>query len=102
VVCTDPASFDLVLMDINMPVMDGHEATTTLRAAGIKVPIVAMTAHALKGHIELCLERGMDDYVPKYVTVCIARGGANFHVGVVCLLTRLAGPWTEIDLLPLC
>jgi len=71
VVCADPAAFDLVLMDINMPVMDGHEASIRIRAAGITLPIVAMTAHALKGHIELCLEKGMDDYIPKYVAVRI-------------------------------
>ena len=66
-VCADPAAFDLVLMDINMPIMDGHEATVQIRAAGIRLPIVAMTAHALKGQIELCLEKGMDDYISKYV-----------------------------------
>jgi osomolarity two-component system, sensor histidine kinase TcsA len=60
-----PDAYDLVLMDINMPVMDGHEATVQIRRGGIKVPIVAMTAHALKSHIELCLEKGMDDYISK-------------------------------------
>jgi CheY-like chemotaxis protein len=61
--------FDLVLMDVQMPVMDGLEATTRIRAhereAGGHVPIVAMTAHALKGDRDRCLEAGMDDYVPK-------------------------------------
>jgi osomolarity two-component system sensor histidine kinase TcsA len=60
--------FDLVLMDINMPFLDGHDATTEIRKSGNKVPIVAMTAYALKGDRELCLEKGMDDYIPKPVS----------------------------------
>ncbi|KAK3326675.1 hypothetical protein B0H66DRAFT_470359 [Apodospora peruviana] len=62
-----PVGYDLVLMDINMPVLDGHEASRQIRNAGIHVPIVAMTAYALKGDRERCLEYGMNDYVPKPV-----------------------------------
>ncbi|KAK3388324.1 putative histidine kinase group protein [Sordaria brevicollis] len=62
-----PVGYDLVLMDINMPILDGHEASQKIRDAQVKVPIIAMTAYALKGDREKCLEYGMNDYVPKPV-----------------------------------
>ncbi|QTA86859.1 Two component system response regulator/histidine kinase, HAMP domain-containing [Desulfonema magnum] len=66
--------YDLILMDIQMPGMDGFEATRAIREAELEranpqsaphVPIVAMTAHAIKGYKEKCLEGGMDDYITK-------------------------------------
>jgi CheY-like chemotaxis protein len=62
--------FDLVLMDVQMPVLGGLEATAAIRAAerasgGVRVPVVAMTANAMQGDRERCLEAGMDDYISK-------------------------------------
>jgi osomolarity two-component system, sensor histidine kinase TcsA len=58
-------AFDLILMDISMPVMNGYEATVRIRNSGIRLPIIAMTAYSLKGDMERCLEKGMDDYIAK-------------------------------------
>ena len=68
--------YDLIFMDCQMPVMDGFESTRTIRqleadgktaVAGSRIPIVAMTANAMKGDSEKCLKCGMDDYLPKPV-----------------------------------
>lgn len=71
--------YDVILMDVQMPVMDGFEAVAKLRAQGYAKPIVALTAHTMKGDRERCLESGFDDFLGKPVEREALRASLERH-----------------------
>ena len=75
-------AYDIVFMDIQMPNMGGLEATRELRRVGVKTPIVAMTASAMKGDRERFLKAGMDDYIAKPIRRNMVRDTLNRYAAL--------------------
>ena len=74
--------YDAVLMDMSMPVMDGYTATKLLRSRGVKLPIIALTAHAMKGFEQEILAAGCTGYVTKPIDIDILLGTLAEKLGV--------------------
>ncbi len=86
--------FDLVLMDCQMPVMDGYEASLQIRALPgdlARIPIIALTANALSEDRQRCSDAGMDDYLPKPVTSALLVGMLIRHLGAASAPQSEAG-----------
>ena len=87
-------TYAVILMDCQMPVMDGYMATRALRARGCLTPVIAMTANVMAGDVAKCMDAGMNDYVAKPVTpASLQRGLANW----IPVVPRVSGPSNAVS-----
>ena len=85
------SAYDLVLMDVRMPVLGGMEATRALRVRGVDTPVVALTANAFEDDRRACLAAGMDDFLIKPLSPEALRGALSRWTGAA----KTAGGWTQ-------
>ncbi|MCB1694294.1 MAG: response regulator, partial [Pseudomonadales bacterium] len=80
--CLDASDFDIVLMDVQMPVMDGYTAVGKMRESGFAKPVIALTAHAMKGIEAQCIAAGYSGYLPKPIDIDALLARLSDELGV--------------------
>jgi CheY-like chemotaxis protein len=89
--------FDAILMDVQMPIMDGRSATRHLREIGVETPIIALTAHASKSEKNACIESGCSDFLPKPVSRELLQEVLLLHLSDSTETRNLHDPLPQTD-----